>query len=797
MKTRYSLLLFFVVSSLALRAQQWTRTAEMPLPDTLRTVDIQFLSLNADTLLDAVMLTERRPGTNWLLAWERIESAWAIRSQTQISLANISIQHADWNRDGRQDVLIRGRNATGRWTLTGFESNGDFTWKQTSVAVESALPYFRVADADEDGRPDLFLFGEKGFEVLKTSDAGFKRVYERTDVQVKDVALFRLFRTHTLSWIISGIKNGRVMTEVLVPDNALKVKVLSLSKPVSGRLAVADFNEDGWFDIAAVGSDSLGLRLRTWHGDAVGFAPVESRAGLYATHFFAANLNEDRGVEQILIGSDSLSQPRAWVVDSALSRIEMPWRNSRSIRFADLDRDGDLDGLVIADSLNRQWMKVFENRTTPEDKRPTVPMRPAAFSLYGRTLIFWQPSSDDRTDSKSITYDVWLGKQATAVVSPEFDLSHFRRTAVSRGNAGNTTVFRVRALTDGRYFYTIQAIDNALNGSYEVCSGGVLPCFDLEEITKQVCQNEAVTLTAPGDAAWYSIRAGFLAQGRDYTFTALQPDTLLSIVPQSSSCADHKVWIINVNPALQNVRELRHVCLDAEVALGIPAGWRQVTWQTTPPQINRDTIRFRVLKNEKVTVVASAGKCEWRKEFDLRVSKPEITALENSFRILKGAEVNLSVTASPGRLQWLPATGLSLPNAVATLATPPRTTEYLITLTDSVGCRAEARIRVAVDFTAFVPNLFSPNADDSNDRLLVYGIDQTVSEFRFQIFNREGNLVYQTEDVIQAMTLGWNGYAHGVRQSAGIYYWKVSGKTAAGETLLLNGKTSGDILMVY
>lgn len=797
MRTPYLLLLAFTVGTVTMQAQSWTRTAEMPLPDTLRTLELQFLSLNSDTVLDMVMLAERKPGVHWLLTRERNATAWVIRSQTPIRLEDISMQSTDWNRDGLQDVLLRGRNAAGQWTLVTLENQGDFTWKQSILFAGSTLPKFRLADADGDGRTDLFFFGDRGFEVFKTTATGFERVYERTDIRVTDVALFRLFRSPQLSWIISGTKNGNAITEVLFTNHALNVNVLPLRKPVNGKVVVADVNADGWFDLAAVGSDSVGTTWRTWHADATGFSVGPSQAGLRATHFFAANFNADRGTEQVLIGTDALNQPRAWMLDSALRQIAMPWQDARTISFADADRDGDLDGFVVSDSLNREWMKTFENRTAPKDKRPQVPRQPTAFSLYGSTLIFWQPSSDDRTDSKSITYDVWLGKQSTTTVSPEFDLRHLRRTAVTRGNAGNATMFRVRTLADGRYFYTIQAVDNALNGSYEVCSGGVLPCFDLAQTTRQVCQNEEVQLTASGEAAWYSLRGGFLGVGRTHTFSAVQSDTVFSIVPQSATCADHSIWIIRVHPALQNEREVRFVCQDTEVKLGIANGWPQVTWQTTPPTVNRDTILYRVSKNETITVVASSGRCQWQKVFDLRLSKPEITAAENSFRILKGAEINLSVTATPGQLQWSPVTGVSFPTAAATPAAPPRTTEYVASVTDSVGCRAETRVRVDVNFTAFLPNLFSPNADDNNDRLLVYGLDQTVTDFKFQIFNREGSIVYQTEDVQQATTVGWNGITQGVRQSAGLYYWKVTGQTATGEAVLLNGNTSGNILMVY
>ena len=102
---------------------------------------------------------------------------------------------------------------------------------------------------------------------------------------------------------------------------------------------------------------------------------------------------------------------------------------------------------------------------------------------------------------------------------------------------------------------------------------------------------------------------------------------------------------------------------------------------------------------------------------------------------------------------------------------------------------------VLVEETAFVPNLFTPNHDGKNDLLKIYGLGQ-VSSFTFTIYNREGNRVYHTENVLDAITQGWNGTAGGVEQPGGVYYWSVTGQTLAGKALQLNGRKSGSIVLL-
>ena len=100
-----------------------------------------------------------------------------------------------------------------------------------------------------------------------------------------------------------------------------------------------------------------------------------------------------------------------------------------------------------------------------------------------------------------------------------------------------------------------------------------------------------------------------------------------------------------------------------------------------------------------------------------------------------------------------------------------------------------------VEQTAFVPNLFTPNDDGRNDDLKVYGLSG-VENFEFRIYNREGSLVYASENVSDVLTTGWNGSVRGVKQPGGIYYWTVNGETAIGTKILLNGKTSGSVMLI-
>jgi gliding motility-associated-like protein len=140
-------------------------------------------------------------------------------------------------------------------------------------------------------------------------------------------------------------------------------------------------------------------------------------------------------------------------------------------------------------------------------------------------------------------------------------------------------------------------------------------------------------------------------------------------------------------------------------------------------------------------------------------------------------------------------TGLSNPNSGTTTASPASTTEYNVSIKDSLGCSTIGKVLILVEETAFIPNLFTPNDDGKNDALRIYGVNQ-VQNFSFSIYNREGSIVFDTSTIQEAATQGWNGTVRGVDQPPGVYHWKVSGEYSNGQALLLNGKKTGSIILM-
>lgn len=80
----------------------------------------------------------------------------------------------------------------------------------------------------------------------------------------------------------------------------------------------------------------------------------------------------------------------------------------------------------------------------------------------------------------------------------------------------------------------------------------------------------------------------------------------------------------------------------------------------------------------------------------------------------------------------------------------------------------------------YVPNTFTPNTDGLNEIFTGYG--EEISYFQMRIFNRWGELIYQTLD----LNKGWNGKYKEEWVATGVYLWTVDYKSGCTEDKILH-----------
>ncbi len=167
---------------------------------------------------------------------------------------------------------------------------------------------------------------------------------------------------------------------------------------------------------------------------------------------------------------------------------------------------------------------------------------------------------------------------------------------------------------------------------------------------------------------------------------------------------------------------------------------------------------------------------------NIEVQDPSGNNLDPS-NVVKGQQIGLTANTDPtlsgATYEWF-ADGISFlttTSANTGLFTVPdfegdRTIVYTVLITDAFGCFAEANISVNFtgDFDPLIPNIFSPDGDNLNDRFkLITGNANNLIINSFKVFNRWGQLVYDNENGSE----GWDGTHDGKPAPADVYIYQI------------------------
>lgn len=124
--------------------------------------------------------------------------------------------------------------------------------------------------------------------------------------------------------------------------------------------------------------------------------------------------------------------------------------------------------------------------------------------------------------------------------------------------------------------------------------------------------------------------------------------------------------------------------------------------------------------------------------------------------------------------QWSPADNLSCTNCAVPVATIKNNICYQVTATNIYGCRAADTmcIKVFCEGTqVFIPNMFTPDNDGHNDKLIVRG--KGIAKVKaFLIFNRWGQLVFERSNFLpNDAGFGWDGSVKGIPAPPDVYVY--------------------------
>ena len=168
--------------------------------------------------------------------------------------------------------------------------------------------------------------------------------------------------------------------------------------------------------------------------------------------------------------------------------------------------------------------------------------------------------------------------------------------------------------------------------------------------------------------------------------------------------------------------------------------------------------------------------------------------VSDDISILQGEPVTLNAFVEGGSdstiVTWMENDEVICENCTELEVAPEESTIYEITAVDTNGCATVREIEVDVkDGCQYgnlqIPNMISPNGDGSNDEFTI--LHEGFAEISLlRIYNRYGELVYETNDINQS----WDGTFRGEELNPGVYVYYLEGICLNEESFIRTGNVT-------
>jgi gliding motility-associated-like protein len=142
-----------------------------------------------------------------------------------------------------------------------------------------------------------------------------------------------------------------------------------------------------------------------------------------------------------------------------------------------------------------------------------------------------------------------------------------------------------------------------------------------------------------------------------------------------------------------------------------------------------------------------------------------VDVVPDSVTLHLGESIQLNATSNYGSTvdyMWSPSTGLSCNDCTSPTVTLYNSLTYYLTVSVDINgnsCYAYAEVPVTVikNYDLFIPNVFTPNGDGTNDLFRLFGNLPALKFVEMQIFNRTGEKVFESNDI----NFTWDGSYRG------------------------------------
>lgn len=280
----------------------------------------------------------------------------------------------------------------------------------------------------------------------------------------------------------------------------------------------------------------------------------------------------------------------------------------------------------------------------------------------------------------------------------------------------------------------------------------------------------------------------------------LRTTTYTLTVTNEYGCVETtSVTIEVINKVKVEVDQSFEICYGESVqpvAEVIEVGNEGITWLWNPTNSVSDiTIADPILSPESTTeynLIGFSGSCvPDTHQVLVTVHQLPVITPKNQEPIVEQTSITLGIDGPDNLVSyvWSPDYNLDCATCAEPTLLATQDETYQVTVTDEFGCENTTQVKVPVVGACgddlFVPNLFTPNRDNVNDKLFVRGRGLVGLKF-FRIYDRWGNLVFETNDINE----GWNGVYKNKMVDPGVFVYQLEAICSNGFTITHQGNVT-------
>jgi gliding motility-associated-like protein len=377
---------------------------------------------------------------------------------------------------------------------------------------------------------------------------------------------------------------------------------------------------------------------------------------------------------------------------------------------------------------------------------------------------------------------VCIGNAANLSATATGGIAPFTYTWNNGAGSGNPVAVNPIATTT----YVVTVSDHCASTATDNITVTVdpMPVVSAIAMPVSVCNGQTSSLTASG-ASTFTWMPGNLS-GSSINISPALTTTYTVTGSTNGGCSGTAIVTLTVNNISLAVSATPENCGNSDgtasaIATGSCAGSYDYAWNSLPSQT---TATAENLPAGNYIVTVSCNGCS----NTATVTVNEAPGLNADFMAdpmatsITNPNINFIDITSGNVDQWWWNLGDGTTEILSEFNhTYGQTGNYLVTMlvTDTHGCIDSISKTIIInDFlTLYIPNAFTPNGDRVNDVFAPYGTNVDADHFEMTIFNRWGNMVYNTKNWTGSSCEGWNGTLNNSdsfkKAVTGVYVYKI------------------------